>query len=148
MAPARTAADHDLLATYAAAWNRHDLEAIMSMMTPDCIFETSGGPDPCGRRFVGQQAVRTAIAEIFASLPDIRFTAARHFSAGDRGVSEWTMVDPRGRRPDQSARLRPLRVRERKDSPQGFVPQATPAGLAWTIGRSKHRRHPRRPWRG
>jgi ketosteroid isomerase-like protein len=95
MAPARTAADHDLLATYAAAWNRHDLDAIMSMMTPDCIFETSGGPDPCGRRFVGQEPVRAAIAEIFASLPDIRFTAARHFSAGDRGVSEWTMVATR-----------------------------------------------------
>jgi len=100
MAPARTAGDRDLLTTYAAAWNRHDLEAIMSMMTPDCTFETSGGPDPCGCRFVGQEAVRAAIAEIFASLPDIRFTAARHFSAGDRGASEWTMTATRadGRR--------------------------------------------------
>jgi steroid delta-isomerase-like uncharacterized protein len=100
MALARTAADHDLLAAYAAAWNSHDLDAIMSMMTPDCVFETSAGPDPCGRRFVGREAVRAAIAEIFASLPDIRFIAARHFSAGDRGVSEWTMIAtrPDGRR--------------------------------------------------
>ena len=100
MALARTAGDHDLLAAYAAAWNSHDLDAIMSMMTPDCVFETSAGPDPCGRRFVGREAVRAAIAEIFASLPDIRFIAARHFSAGDRGVSEWTMIATRadGRR--------------------------------------------------
>ena len=100
MALARTAGDHDLLAAYAAAWNRHDLDAIMSMMTPDCVFETSAGPDPCGRRFVGREAVRAAIAEIFASLPDIRFIASRHFSAGDRGASEWTMIATRadGRR--------------------------------------------------
>lgn len=86
------AAYHDLLVAYAAAWSRHDLDAIMGMMTPDCIFENSGGPDPWGRRYEGQAAVREAIAEIFEKLPDIRFAHARHFVCGDRAVSEWTLI--------------------------------------------------------
>jgi len=33
--------------------------------------------------------VREAFARIFAAVPDVRFDSARHFVAGDRGVSEW-----------------------------------------------------------
>lgn len=92
---AGTSAYSDLLVAYTAAWSRHDLEAIMDMMTPDCIFETSGGPDPWGRRYEGSAAVREAIAEIFEMLADIRLTDARHFVEGDRGVSEYTMLATR-----------------------------------------------------
>lgn len=99
MVPSGAAASHDLLVAYAVAWSRHDLDAIMSMMTPDCVFETSGGPDPWGRRYEGQAAVREAIAEIFEDLLDVRFANARHFVSGDRGVSEWTMI---ATRPDGS----------------------------------------------
>ena len=30
-----------LLDVFAAAWNRHDTDAILSMMTEDCIFEAN-----------------------------------------------------------------------------------------------------------
>lgn len=30
------------LQAFAEAWNRHDLDAIMSFMTEDCVFEASG----------------------------------------------------------------------------------------------------------
>jgi ketosteroid isomerase-like protein len=99
MVPPGTATYQDLLVAYAAAWSRHDLEAIMGMMTPDCVFETSGGPDPMGRRYEGQAPVREAIAEIFEMLPDVRFADPRHFVCGQRGVSEWTMI---ATRPDGS----------------------------------------------
>ena len=99
MVPSGPAASHDLLVAYAAAWSRHDLDTIMGMMTSNCIFETSGGPDPGGRRYEGWEAVREAIAEIFEALPDVRFANARHFVCGDRGVSEWTMM---ATRPDGS----------------------------------------------
>lgn len=32
-----------LLDAFAAAWNRHDIDALMSMMTTDCVFEASSG---------------------------------------------------------------------------------------------------------
>lgn len=97
--PAGTTAYHDLLVAHAAAWSRHDIDAIMEMMAPACVFETSGGPDAWGRRYEGPVAVREAIAEIFEMLPDIRFANARHTVCGDRGVSEYTLI---ATRPDGS----------------------------------------------
>ena len=97
--PAGTSAHQDLLVQHVAAWSRHDTDAILETMTPDCVFETSGGPDPWGRRYEGQAAVREAIDEIFNMLPDVRYMHARHSAFGDRGVSEWTMV---ATRPDGS----------------------------------------------
>ncbi len=97
--PAGTSAYHDLLVAHAVAWSRHDIDAIMEMFTSGCIFETSGGPDPWGRRYEGQAAVREAIAEIFEMLPDIRFANARHSVLGERGISEYTLI---ATRPDGS----------------------------------------------
>jgi ketosteroid isomerase-like protein len=81
-----------LLETFADAWNRHDLEALMSMMTADCVFEASAGDFVYGARHEGQPAVRTAFAAVFEQYPDGRWRNARHFMAGDRGVSEWTFT--------------------------------------------------------
>jgi uncharacterized protein (TIGR02246 family) len=81
-----------LLEAFADAWNRHDLDALMSMMTADCVFEASAGNFVNGERHEGQQAVRAAFAAVFAQYPDARWNNARHFVTGDRGVSEWTFT--------------------------------------------------------
>jgi ketosteroid isomerase-like protein len=89
-----------LLQAFAEAFNRHDLDLLMSMMTGDCVFEASAGPAVDGERHEGQAAVREAFAAVFAQFPDARWANARHFVAGDRGVSEWTFSGTRddGRR--------------------------------------------------
>jgi steroid delta-isomerase-like uncharacterized protein len=79
----------DLLDRFADAWNRHDLDALMSMMTDDCVFEASAGPDVDGHRSEGRSAVRAAYAAVFEAFPDAHWANARHFIAGTRGVSEW-----------------------------------------------------------
>ena len=79
----------DDLEAFAQAFNRHDLDAIMAMMTDDCVFEASAGPEQSGKRHSGQAAVRAAFAAVFATCPDSRWDSARHFVAGDRGLSEW-----------------------------------------------------------
>ena len=81
-----------LLEAFGDAWNRHDLDALMSMMTEDGVFEASGGNDVTGERHVGQQDVRAAFAAVFAQYPDAHWGHARHFVTGDRGVSEWTFT--------------------------------------------------------
>ena len=81
-----------LLQAFADAWNRHDLEALMSMMTPECVFEASGGNAVDGERHEGQPAVRAAYAAVFEQYPDAHWGGARHFATGDRGVSEWTFT--------------------------------------------------------
>ena len=89
-----------LLDAFADAWNRHDTDAILSMMTGDCIFEASRGPDVKGTLYTGQDEVRGGVDEVFATFPDVQWNGPRHFVAGDRGVSEWvfTATGPDGSR--------------------------------------------------
>ena len=82
----------ELLDRFAGAWNRHDLDALMSMMTDDCVFEASAGPHVDGQRSEGRQAVRAAYAAVFETFPDAHWANARHFIAGNRAVSEWTFT--------------------------------------------------------
>ena len=80
------------LESFGDAWNRHDVDALMSFMSDDCVFQTAGGPDACGTRHVGRAAVRTAFAAAWATLPDAQWRNARHFVQGDFGVSQWTFT--------------------------------------------------------
>lgn len=82
----------EMLAEFAAAWNRHDIEALMSFMSEDCVFETVGGPDACGSRHTGVEAVRAAFAAAWKNFPDAQWNNGRHWVAGDRGVSECTFT--------------------------------------------------------
>jgi steroid delta-isomerase-like uncharacterized protein len=84
-----------LLDRFAGAWNRHDLDALMSMMTDDCAFEASAGSQVNGQRSEGQEAVRAAFAAVFEAFPDARWANVTHFIAGNRGVSEWTFSGTR-----------------------------------------------------
>lgn len=85
----------DCLQAYADAFNRHDADAIMAFMTDDCVFEASAGPDVCGARYTGRDAVRSAFVEVWTTFPDAHWSNARCFVQGDRGVSEWTFTGTR-----------------------------------------------------
>ena len=95
MSNATTHITAEVLQAFADAWNRHDVDALMSFMTDDCVFETSAGPDVCGTRSAGREAVRAAFADVWATFPDAHWGGARHFVCGDRGVSEWTFTGTR-----------------------------------------------------
>jgi steroid delta-isomerase-like uncharacterized protein len=81
-----------MLDRFADAWNRHDVDALMSMMTADAVFEGSAGTQVDGTRSEGTQAVRAAYAAIFDAFPDAHWGNAHHFVSGNRGVSEWTFT--------------------------------------------------------
>ncbi len=80
------------LQAFADAWNRHDADALMSFMTADCAFEASAGPEVCGARSVGFQAVRSSFESVWLRFPDAQWGDATHFVCGNRGVSEWTFT--------------------------------------------------------
>jgi steroid delta-isomerase-like uncharacterized protein len=75
-----------LLQAFLDAFNAHDVDAIMSCFTDDCVFDT-----PRGVRMVGREQVRAGIQARFDGIPDIHYGDDRHFACGDRGVSEWTI---------------------------------------------------------
>jgi taurine dehydrogenase small subunit len=72
-------------------FNRHDLDAIMSLFADDCIFEAPRGPDPWGRRFDGKKAVAEGLGARFTSIPDVSYEGHGDFVSGERGASEWTL---------------------------------------------------------
>lgn len=82
----------EILREVLEAFNRHDLEAIMSYFGEDAVFDTPRGPDPWGRRFVGKEDVRRGLAARFEGIPDVHYGDDDHFASGDRGMSEWTIT--------------------------------------------------------
>lgn len=88
------------LQAIAAAFNAHDLDAIMEFFADDCSFDMPRGPEPWGQRFTGKAAVREGLATRFTGLPDVHYGEDRHWVSGDRGVSEWLLTGtaPGGRR--------------------------------------------------
>jgi steroid delta-isomerase-like uncharacterized protein len=70
------------------ALNRHDVPAVMALMTEDCIFDNTY-PPPDGERFEGQEAVRRFWEEFFHSSPDSVFKSEEMITHGDRCVIRW-----------------------------------------------------------
>ena len=87
--PDRTAATLEAIKRFDAAFNRHDVDAIMAAMTDDCVFESTY-PPPDGRRFEGQEAVRGAWEDLFRSSPDASFETEELFVVDDRCTVRWT----------------------------------------------------------
>ncbi|MFO1219521.1 MAG: nuclear transport factor 2 family protein [Burkholderiaceae bacterium] len=84
--------DVEFLKAFGAAWNRHDIDALMSFMADDCAFHAVAGPDLYGRSFVGRDAVREGFALAWQTCADAAWLDADHFVCGDRGVSESTFT--------------------------------------------------------
>lgn len=70
---------------YAAAWNRHDLDAIVRMHAPGMVFENHTTLE----RADGDD-VRDHVARIFESWPDLRFDTRRRYAREGLVVHEWT----------------------------------------------------------
>lgn len=80
----------EFLQAFGDAWNRHDIEALMSMMDDDCVFHAVAGPDTLGKSFEGRAAVRAGFELAWQTFPDAAWLEGDHFVVGDRGVSETT----------------------------------------------------------
>jgi ketosteroid isomerase-like protein len=79
----------ELLEEFSAAWNSHDVDRLMSMMTDDCQYFGSSGTSQTGQAFHGAAEVRQGYAAIFEHFTDASWSDARHVVFGDRGFSEW-----------------------------------------------------------
>lgn len=89
----------DLKATF-DAFNRHDIDAVMTHFAEDCVFTTVGGSEEFGTRIEGRDAIAQAFVAVWTAMPDAEWADHRHFVCGDRAVSEWTFrgTDAEGRR--------------------------------------------------
>jgi steroid delta-isomerase-like uncharacterized protein len=71
---------------YNAAWNGHDVDAIVDLHTENSVFEnhTTGDVN------VGKEAIGNAIRGIFTVFPDLMFETRRQYIRDDLVVQEWT----------------------------------------------------------
>jgi ketosteroid isomerase-like protein len=77
-----------VIARFNEAFNRHDVDAVMALMTDDVVFENTS-PVPDGERFVGQADVRTFWERFFAESPNAHFEAEEIATGGDRCTVRW-----------------------------------------------------------
>jgi len=92
--PDEIVAKEQMLKIVLEAFNRHDLDAIMSFFAEDCTLDMPKGPNSFGLRYRGKASVREGLASRFSGIPDVHYGDDRHFvsKAGDRGVSEWLLT--------------------------------------------------------
>jgi len=70
------------------AFNRHDADAVASMLTDDTVFEDTS-PAPDGQRIEGKAAVSEFWRGWFAKNSDAKFDAEEMIVSGDRAVVRW-----------------------------------------------------------
>jgi ketosteroid isomerase-like protein len=70
------------------ALNAHDIDAVMALMTDDCLFENTW-PAPDGERYEGQTAVRAFWEQLIAGSPSAYFELEEIFAIGDRAAQRW-----------------------------------------------------------
>lgn len=90
--------EHDeaiqMLKSIAAAFDGHDLDAILVHFADDAVFESPRGPEAWGQRFVGKERIRDAFAGRFSGIPDIRYQDDEHFVDGDRAPPNGPSLAP------------------------------------------------------
>lgn len=72
---------------FGSAWADHDLDAALSFLSADCVFDATG-PAPDGARHIGPDEIRQAWKTIFND-PASKFEPEETFASGDRVVQRW-----------------------------------------------------------
>lgn len=85
----KTLTPQDLSETF-DAFNRHDVEGVMTHFADDCVFYTVGGDEVYGGKVEGAKAIAEAFSGVWAGMTDAHWDHHSHFVQSDRAVSEWT----------------------------------------------------------
>lgn len=84
----------ELLDAIQDAFNRHDVDGIVSYFADDCEWLMARGPDRWeARRLEGKAAIGEVLSARYAAIPDMRWVDMQHFISedGSRACSEWTV---------------------------------------------------------
>ncbi|MGH6693509.1 MAG: nuclear transport factor 2 family protein [Longimicrobiales bacterium] len=103
----------EIIRRFNDAVNRHDVDAIASAMTEDCLFDNTR-PPPEGQRFEGREAVRGFFEAFFKRTPTARFEEEEMFAAEDRCVVRWVYHWERAGKPGHVRGVDVFRVRDGK----------------------------------
>jgi predicted SnoaL-like aldol condensation-catalyzing enzyme len=78
----------NLLEQFNEAFNQHDAEGMMALMTGDPLFENTY-PAPDGTHYQGYASVKQFWEAFFASSPKARIEIEEMFVCQERGLQRW-----------------------------------------------------------
>ena len=84
----------ELLDEIQDAFNRHDVDGILSHFADDCEWLMARGPEPHeARRLKGKTAIGDVLRARYQVIPDMRWEDMSHFVSPDgaKACSEWTV---------------------------------------------------------
>lgn len=90
MSEDRTINSAESLADLFNAFNRHDIDSVMSFFADDSVFYAVAGDEVYGTKIDGAQAIADAFSAVWGAMSDAHWAHHGHFISGDRAVSEWT----------------------------------------------------------
>ena len=81
------------------AFNRHDVEEMMKLMSDDCVFENTA-PAPDGTVYSGNDAVTQFWQDFFRGSPHAHIEIEEIFGLGNRCIMRWRYewVDETGKK--------------------------------------------------
>jgi len=91
MSPARMAKIESgirIVLEFNEAFNRHDVDAMMKLMSEDCVFENTD-PAPDGTVYSGKQAVTLFWQDFFQQSPQARIEIEDIFGFGEKCIMRW-----------------------------------------------------------
>lgn len=111
--PMTDATSRMVIDRFNAAFNRHDIDALASLLTEDTVFEDTS-PPPDGQRIEGKASVIAFWRAWFARNPDARFEAEDIIVSGDRAVVRWVYRKIRNGQPWHLRGVDVFTIRDRK----------------------------------
>lgn len=81
-------AKRELVRAFMDAWERADADAVMQLMSDDCVYSASVGPEP-GMTCRGRSEVARGIGEMLSFEAGGESRQGRVWFADDRAFAEW-----------------------------------------------------------
>lgn len=70
------------------AFNQHDVDGMIHLMSENCVFENTT-PPPDGTRYSGKEAILQFWRDFFRELPDMHMDIEEVFGLGNRCILRW-----------------------------------------------------------
>ena len=82
----------NLLDSITDAYNKNDIDAVMSFFAEDAIFDHAAGPNINGTRFEGLETIRGIFQGLFNNVESVQWTSIDTRVSGDKAYCEFHRV--------------------------------------------------------
>jgi len=82
----------NLLDSITDAYNKNDIDAVMSFFAKDAVFDHAAGPNINGTRFEGLETIRGIFRSLFNNVESVQWTPIDTRVSGDKAYCEFHRI--------------------------------------------------------